>query len=927
MAAEPNALLRYVHRLVRRPREDKASDTSLLEQFISAGDERAFAALVERHGPMVLHVCRRVLGNDHDAEDAFQATFLVLARRATALIRREALPAWLHGVAHRVALRARVARMRRLPDTGAVAVPRVDPHPDPLAELSARELLLIVDEEVRRLPEVYRLPVLLCCLEGHSLEEAARQLGWTTGSVKGRLERGRARLHQRLLRRGLTLSAVLTAMEVSRGSAAALVTLLADRLIPVAVAFARCPTAVHGGISAGTALLATETLRHMTRAPLKLTSALLLAGSLLATGFALQRVEHAPPPHRVLSAGTDERAAPAAGGDEQGTPIQVSGRVLDPRGQPLAGARLYVGYCVRRFTPALEIRHQAYPLRGTSREDGRFQFTFNTGELDAQWLDDSRPAVLAVADGYGPDWVQLGESAEGSGLSLKLVEDLPLVGRILDRDRRPVAGTTILVQNVISDTRDGVSRFLRREVKIWPPPGSWRGPIPGQAPTLRTDAEGRFRLQGLGRDRIVVLALAGETLQHAGFEAVVRPSAAMPYLGKKLGDPFEVMAAPARPIRGLVRDQLTGVPIEGARVSVLFHDAGALTDAVGHFEVLGCSQREQSYFVTVQPPLDQPYLAASTWASAPAGAEPFSVKFDLVRGLWLSGRVTEEATQVPPRVARVEYHPLPATSRRARLTNGFTQAASSAVIRPDGSYRLAVLPGPGVICVAASPGDAYAAAVVDPDAWAKRFDGEFPPGGTGFLCIDKYNVLTPINPSETETALTLDLQVERAVSRPGMVVGPDHQPLAGVRVRGLSALPDDEILQAASFTVRGLNPRGSRALFFHHRDRGLGKMLTIRGEETGPLTVQLDPCGSVAGRLLDARGQPVAEVKVFSLRMGDGPEVLAETDRDGRFRGALVPGPKYTLGLAETRRLATDVGEVEVESGRTRDLGDLLLGD
>src|SRR5207248_2280250 len=127
------------------------------------------------------------LGDAHDAEDAFQATFMVLARRAAAVHPREALAAWLHGVARRVALEARATRARRLREVGPPPVPRAEARPDPLAELSAREVRDLVDAELSRLPEVYRLPVILCCLEGLTQDEAARQLGWTPGSVRGRL--------------------------------------------------------------------------------------------------------------------------------------------------------------------------------------------------------------------------------------------------------------------------------------------------------------------------------------------------------------------------------------------------------------------------------------------------------------------------------------------------------------------------------------------------------------------------------------------------------------------------------------------------------------------------------------------------------------------------------------------------------------------
>jgi RNA polymerase sigma factor (sigma-70 family) len=195
-------------------------DAALLERFVRIRDEDAFAALVSRHGPMVWRICRRVLGDAQAAEDAFQATFLALARRAGAVRRRDAQAAWLHAVARRAAFRAHTA-MRRWPaemPVGQTAEAR-DPWADPLAEVSVRELLTALDEEVARLPEVQRLPVILCCLEGKTQPEAARQLGWSPGSVQGRLERGRKRLFDRLAKRGLTLSTALAAVAVSRGAA------------------------------------------------------------------------------------------------------------------------------------------------------------------------------------------------------------------------------------------------------------------------------------------------------------------------------------------------------------------------------------------------------------------------------------------------------------------------------------------------------------------------------------------------------------------------------------------------------------------------------------------------------------------------------------------------------------------------------------
>jgi len=179
---------------------DALTDDQLLRRFASDRDEEAFAALVRRHGPLVLAVCRLVLGGAHDADDAFQATFLVLARKAGSIRDPGLLGNWLYGVASRIARRIRSAvnrrqarerQVRRLPEFPQSAV----------AEIS--DLRPVLDEELRRLPEKYRAAVGLCYLEGKTNEEAARLLRWPTGTVKGRLARARDLLRQRLTRRGL----------------------------------------------------------------------------------------------------------------------------------------------------------------------------------------------------------------------------------------------------------------------------------------------------------------------------------------------------------------------------------------------------------------------------------------------------------------------------------------------------------------------------------------------------------------------------------------------------------------------------------------------------------------------------------------------------------------------------------------------------
>ena len=193
------AVLQQIQILFQRGSVTGLSEWQLLDRYASRRDETAFDALVARHGPMVLGVCRRVLDDPHAVEDAFQATFLVLVRKAGSLGQRDAIGHWLYGVACRVALRARCEaarrRSREVPVARVVSIARDDePCPDELAPA--------LDEELSRLPQKYRAPVVLCYLEGLTHEEAARQLHWPIGSVKGRLSRARELLRGRLARRG-----------------------------------------------------------------------------------------------------------------------------------------------------------------------------------------------------------------------------------------------------------------------------------------------------------------------------------------------------------------------------------------------------------------------------------------------------------------------------------------------------------------------------------------------------------------------------------------------------------------------------------------------------------------------------------------------------------------------------------------------------
>jgi RNA polymerase sigma factor (sigma-70 family) len=275
--------LRHLRRAGLPPDGGGMSDGQLLECFLTRRDEAAFAALLRRHGPMVLGVCRRVLRHTQDAEDAFQAAFLVLARKACSLRQRELLGNWLYGVAYRAALEVRAANASRRRRER-----QVEGMPEPEAAAPSdvwQELRPLLDRELSRLPEKYRLPVVLCDLEGRKRKDVARQLGIPEGTLSSRLAAARRRLARRLSGRGLALSGGTLAVLVSQNAAPAGVP--GPLVIATARAAARLAAgpAAAGAVPARVAAVTEGVMRAMLVNRLKQSLVLLLtAGVLFAAG-------------------------------------------------------------------------------------------------------------------------------------------------------------------------------------------------------------------------------------------------------------------------------------------------------------------------------------------------------------------------------------------------------------------------------------------------------------------------------------------------------------------------------------------------------------------------------------------------------------------------------------------------------------------
>jgi RNA polymerase sigma factor (sigma-70 family) len=274
-------LLTFIRRLAASHDPSDVADGELLRRFAVRREESAFVALMQRHGPMVLRVCQSILRENQDAEDAFQATFLVLVRNARAISKPASVASWLHGVAYRLATRVRAeAARRRAHERQAVSMSSHELQED----VAWRDLRPILHEEVGRLPERYRLPFVLCYLEGKTNEEAADLLGLPRGTVLSRLSRARERLRGRLTRRGLTLAGgVLATLLTHNAAGAAVPAALADSTLRAALAFAEGSGAV-AGVAAPVLAHANGMLRAALMARLKLTGVIVLGATLAGAG-------------------------------------------------------------------------------------------------------------------------------------------------------------------------------------------------------------------------------------------------------------------------------------------------------------------------------------------------------------------------------------------------------------------------------------------------------------------------------------------------------------------------------------------------------------------------------------------------------------------------------------------------------------------
>jgi RNA polymerase sigma factor (sigma-70 family) len=561
------AALRRLSRLFAEGVGAGHSDAELLERFLTQGDAGAFESLVGRHGPMVLSVCRGILREPHDAEDAFQATFLVLVKKAGTIRGRDALAAWLHKVAHRVAIQANTAAARRRTLERRVGQMAVATSTNGPAASDDWLPALHEEEEIARLPEKLRLAVVHCDLEGMTQAQAAAQLHWSERTIHGRLAEGRARLGRRLARRGLEPDGAILGTVLLREARAAIPAGWSEATVRAALAAVN-PTMTVGVVSVAANQLSQEVFQLMLLRKLTVTAATLLAIGLIAWGASAALVGLSQEPSQELAAtpisGADQpparkatepdpgvaNAAPAKDATKPASSHRLSLRVLSAKtGEPLDGVSV-----------SWELRGEGQPREGTVT-------TGKEGTASIEWPPGIAIGFLSLnfkKTGYVPlflYWddrnhaISLPESQEA-----RLEPGVPIRGVVQDEAGKPIAQASVTA--TIRAPQGEEPRF-----------GYELG-------TARTDEQGCWHID----DAPANVSGVGVHVRHPDYRR--RPGA------RRRGREWRTILSKAAMVNGCVVDG-SGKPVKGARVDTGGREhrderTPVATNDLGEYTLRGC---------------------------------------------------------------------------------------------------------------------------------------------------------------------------------------------------------------------------------------------------------------------------------------------------------------------------------------------------
>jgi RNA polymerase sigma factor (sigma-70 family) len=921
--ARLGTVLHHIHRLAGSSGLDDLGDGDLLERFAARGEEAAFTVLVRRHGPMVLGVCRRLLPHGPDAEDAFQATFLVLFRRARSLDRAGSVANWLYTVAYHVALRARADAARRQQRERAAP-----PRDYPSAANGWSDLQPVLDEELTRLPDKYRAPVVLCYLEGKTNEEAGRLLGCPAGTVKGRLARARDLLRARLARRGITLSA---------GAAAALLAGRAAAAVPRALVAAAVRTAA-GLPYPSAAALADGAMRAAVPGKGKLVASLLLVLGLIvgSAGILAAGARTLPPAEATtpMALPAPEEAPPdVKPAEEPKRDFTVAGKVLDADGEPVPGARVAViGLAEPPYRGHVGFRDYETLGSGETDNEGRFRL-----DCAAETATPGRiRQVIASAAGHGLGWCYVLHSNDKNDVVVKLPDEQVIRGRLIDLQGQPAKGVALHVSEVTPASGGNPANRARDCPAYYDFAVAPKKLTPWPA-AIKTDAEGRFVLRGMGKGMAVTLLVTDE--RFARQQLVVRNTE------KGKPEAFEQSLEPPHILEGKVGGEDTHKPV--GKVLLEIHRpvdpdtwrseaVQVWTDEEGKFRV-NCPLGR--LIIYPYPANGSPYLSRMKMVEWPRGKVKHEVDVGLPRGVLVRGKVTEAESGKPVAGATVYYF--------KREDNPFTEYTITSwshgpgefvQTKADGCFEAAVYPGEGSLLVKGPTRD-FVLQKLDTKLLSLGKPGGAPLYAGGFTAL---NLKAGADPREA------NLTLRRGVTVRGRVLDPDGKPVQRAVLYHATHLRDNGdwayyfhyalepvAVKDGQFELTGCDPKAKFpvCVLDCKNQTGGRAMFSVADAKEEPTTIRLQPCGRAALRYVGDDGKP---------QKGHGPDFGFDLDAEAHaaLSVAEMLGPEFRLPYSDEEGRVTVTGlipgvtyryydgkkwrEFTVEAGKTRELPDIV---
>ncbi|MEM6471205.1 MAG: M56 family metallopeptidase [Planctomycetota bacterium] len=690
------------------------------------------------------------------------------------------------------------------------------------------------------------------------------------------------------------------------------------------------------------------------------------------------------PPKAVDEKRDGTSTSPASdpfGGPQQATPEarrltpdknakEIRGRVIDPKGNPVAGARLILERN-QDHVHATGFKHEIDVIdESVSSEDG--SFTLDPGRNGRV----GGTQIVASARGFGLA-VDL-SFKEGESPTITLPEDVPVEGRILNTEGQPVSGVTVSVLKVIPATSnaDVVKWINNRRPELFEEsnrrigfldddrliratvfPG--RGTVHSECSLMPvrsvvSDEKGRFRLSGFGINRRLLLQLAGPSIVHECVHVVTREMPAFKAFHRSdsrlglvsfthHGANCNLITRPSQPIVGRIVDAETDDPIVGGRVAITKYGEMRYSSSRGYvftetdrtgvfrFEDVPTGGGHEVRFLATEK---SPYFSTKIELPKTNGSGPQECEMRLTKARWIRGRVTDRDGQGVRAI--VQYYPYrsnPAAEKYQNFDPIIAGAAPNSDLKTDaeGNFRIRAIPGRGVLGARVNETGREAKFLSDVSAdliermGGKRMGKLFNP-----WTHDWFHVMREIDIAPDQKELNFDLTVTRGQSHTISVQTENGDPIVGVDVLGRVFPPQLEKQQSAKIEVIGLSPDGKRQVVLMHRKRKLGRAFWITSENRLE-NIRLQPCATLSGRLLDGDKQPVANVSVRVTPMqtqDNWSRILAETktDSDGAFTVLLPPGVSYRVWHFSGRGPNFDV-QVTPEANATYDVGDLRNGD